>query len=147
MPNANWKVLGDLSMLAAVGLGVLGMRRLSSRDKSHNFEQYHYVARDRALVGILSHLEALQQPEALASLTMKLNTLLELASTSHDAGFSVNRLANEICVEARRMCDAAKTSRDVNALNAAVDLEDEQLSALDTICQNTMRNMLLRRGE
>ena len=134
-------------MLAAIGFGVMSMNRMT-RMKSNNFHNYSFIARDKALVNILTHLEKLKQSNAFYEMIEKINRFLELGYStddSNDVGFIMNRLSNEINEDAQRMCTIAKSSKDIEILNTVVDCEDELLPALETICQNTLRNMLLRR--
>lgn len=144
MPNPNWKLLGDVSMLTAIGMGVVGISRMSQTN-THQFDSYKFIVRDRALVNILAKLHTLKQTDSFDALANKINAFLELGTLYTDAGFTVNRLSNEIRQDAQSMCDCAKASNDVDILNTIVDFEDELLGSLDQICQNTLQNMLLRR--
>ena len=132
-------------MLAAIGAGAFGICRLARSGRDDTFDEYVYVARDRALVATLARLSCLKQPETFRRVVENMNALLALSETAPENGFAANRLGNEVVRDAKRMCEDAKRSRDTDVINTIIDAEDELLGALEQICQNTIRNMLLGR--
>lgn len=142
------KILIEAGALATLGAGVYVLKGL--RTTPHLCEEIRrapYAAASQ-LGPVLERLKELDQHasfcDAVGVADQFVRSVHRADGASHGSQFLANRLMAELDRRIRAMVAHVKTaSRDLDALNSAILVEDEDLPAINAICDSMLHNMLM----
>ena len=82
----------------------------------------------------------IEEAEYFLTLSKEISTK---SSKKNGCQFEANRISESIIRRAENIIDLGKKSNDDTVITLAIDCERDELGLLKSICENTLRNMLL----
>lgn len=143
-------MLVEAGAAATIGLGLVALRSLRGPEKTAVEAAHTRMFAKSPFNRMVDNLRDLGQPDRLREFVDAAEEFLvivqayERGTVGGHAQFVANRKAHELSVIVRRMIDAAKGSRNMTVVDAAVVCETEELPLIRTTCENALQNMLLR---
>ena len=135
----------DIGIFAGLGLGMYAMNQLlGQRLSDTNVLEGHPSIQRSPFVRPVLQVHELQQPALFAELLGMLDrflTVIDLDLVNY--GFEANRLAVAIPQKVRQICRLASHSSDARVASLAIDIEGDDVQAFETICDQSVRNMML----
>lgn len=138
----------DIGIFAGIGVSMYAMNHmlgLRHAQEARLFDEYPAVQRS-GFTHIMAQLHALEQPTAHSELLRLLERLLTLTQQQTNLehhGFEVNRLAATVPKMAREICRTAVHSKKADVAALAMDMEGDHMEALEGMCDQVVRDMIL----
>lgn len=140
----NSGIIKDVGIFAGAYAAIQALSQLRSREVDPLFNEYPHVVAF-GFVGVLEPLCALNQPIALGSILRSIESFLKgtVNGCVRSDGFELNRQANNIIREVESLIAKSKRSTSDAVALAAIDYERDEGPALESMIDNSLRNMLL----
>lgn len=142
-------IITEVGVVAAVGAGYL-LIRSNTHKQDPSYAEYELISTSN-FVPILNRLKELNHTEEFTTLVEEIERFLNIAknirekSVSDGEYFILNRYCQSIGKRAEHLCQVARQSRDEYIVTLSMDCERDELETLKSICENTLRNLLLEK--
>jgi len=139
--------MSEIGVATAVGIGYIILKNNSSK-VDERFDEYEYL-RLSSFPSALKKFESIN-PEEFEILLEEVEYFLQLSNSvvhksvaKYGCQFEANRISESVIKRAQKIIDYGKRSNDDTKIVLALDCERDELGMLQSICENTLRNMLL----
>ena len=143
---ADASLIREMGLLASAVAGVHAIKYLRGAPRYDEFDSYPCIKSTPSLARALLPLLRIEADGDVRTILDRCELLMRLSQSDSPrgaAGFECNRLSADIPKAVRALLARAQRAPDVETAIFAMDYERDELLALESVCDNVVRNMLL----
>jgi len=141
----NKRTILEIGVLASITTGAMAIRRCTMKEIDLSiFEKYPNIRHSQFVTPLL-RFHKLDQPVEFELLLQTINQFLMYTNNHTHEGeqFLANRYGELIRTRCLHMIEQAKHHRDINVVDHAINIEQDEYVIFDNLIENFLRNMLL----